>query len=195
MIVHGQNSGGASMKMWHDYFPNSRIFGIDVNACSYLDNDRIRTFVADQGNVHDLEAFMEAAGQPEFDVVIDDGSHRPDHQQISLSFFFRKLKNGGLYFVEDLLMNGRGDSATGLLACDEVMNTRSVLRHFREHGKFLEPNALIDAGYLAEHIACLNFHTPEISVEISQSNGTPPRTKATLHFDLDRQRLCAIRKK
>src|SRR5438874_1528265 len=55
-IVHGRNTGGASVKMWYDYFPKAKIFGIDVNACPYLDNDRIKTFVADQGSVVELEA-------------------------------------------------------------------------------------------------------------------------------------------
>ena len=45
-IVHGRNSGGASIRMWYDYFSKAKIFGIDINGCSYLDNDRIATFVA-----------------------------------------------------------------------------------------------------------------------------------------------------
>jgi hypothetical protein len=49
-IVQGRNTGGASLKMWYDYFPNARIYGLDINDCSYLANDRVRTFVADQGS-------------------------------------------------------------------------------------------------------------------------------------------------
>ncbi|MGB5705459.1 MAG: hypothetical protein WBM41_01400, partial [Arenicellales bacterium] len=55
-IVHGRNTGGASLRMWYDYFHNAKIFGMDVNPCSYLDNDRIKTFVADQGKIEDLDA-------------------------------------------------------------------------------------------------------------------------------------------
>ena len=65
--------------MWREYFPRAHVYGLDVNECAYLDDERTRTFVADQGNVEDLAAFVEAV--PSFDVVLDDGSHRPDHQQ------------------------------------------------------------------------------------------------------------------
>ncbi|MEX1027797.1 MAG: hypothetical protein WD049_07295 [Candidatus Paceibacterota bacterium] len=142
LIVHGQNAGGASLKMWHEFFPSGRIFGIDVNPCSYLDNERTKTFVVDQSSIRDLEAFTEATKGVAFDIIIDDGSHRPDHQQISLSYLFKHLKRGGLYFIEDLASNGRGDGAQGRHACDAVRNTRSVLKHYRKHGQFLEPNAL-----------------------------------------------------
>ena len=53
-IVHGRNTGGASLKMWYDYFPKARIYGLDVNPCPELDNDRIKTFVGHQGKTDDL---------------------------------------------------------------------------------------------------------------------------------------------
>ena len=194
-IVHGQNTGGASLKMWYDYFPNASVFGIDVNPCAYLDNDRIKTFVADQGNVRDLEAFTQATNGVDFDIIVDDGSHRPDHQQISLSFFFRRLKSGGLYFVEDLARNGQGDGVMGRQACDTVKNTRSVLKHFREYGRFLEPNALTDPAYLAANIAYVNFHVPKCSVQIALRASLRRPLKRTIHYKPDTELLCVIRKK
>lgn len=197
-IVHGRNIGGASLKMWYDYFPNASIFGIDVNPCSYLDNDRIKTFTADQSNVQELEAFTMATKGLDFDIIIDDGSHRPDHQQISLSFFFKKLKSGGLYFIEDLASNGLGDGAKGRHVCDQVRNTRSVLKHFREFGEFLGPNALMDPAYLAENIVYVNFHVPEYSVDLAElalrTTLRRPLGKA-FHYKPDTESLCAIRKK
>jgi hypothetical protein len=194
-IVHGRNTGGASLRMWYDYFPNGSIFGIDVNRCSYLDNDRIKTFVADQSSVHELGAFTEATKGIEFDIIIDDGSHRPDHQQVSLSFFFKRLKSGGLYFIEDLANNGLGDGARGRHACDKVKNTRSVLKHFRDYGKFLEPNALMDSAYLAQNIASLNFHAPEYSLELALRPSLRHPLKRTIDYKADRESLCVIRKR
>lgn len=37
-----------------------------------------------------------------FDVILDDGSHKMEHQQISIGVLFRKLKSGGIYVLEDL---------------------------------------------------------------------------------------------
>jgi hypothetical protein len=194
-IVHGRNNGGASLKMWYDYFQHATIYGIDVNECSNLNNDRIRTFVADQGSIEDLNGFVKATGAIEFDIIVDDGSHRPDHQQISFSYFFKKLKSGGLYFIEDLLANGLGDGATGRMTCSNIRNTRSVLKHYLLNGCFLEPNALQDKHYLAENIDFIRFHVPRIHVkDVFRLNLRHPR-KRVLCYEQDKESLCVIRKK
>lgn len=163
-IVHGKNTGGASIKMWHDYFEKGQIYGIDINPADYLDNDRISTFIVDQGSTEELQAFWEQIGGLEFDFIIDDGSHRPDHQQISLGNLFGKLRPGGLYFIEDLLSNGRGDGSSGRTACDHVLNTRAVLKEFAKTGAFGGPNAIGNESELAEQIADITFHSPKIRV-------------------------------
>ena len=181
-MVQGRNTGGASVKMWYDYFPKAQLYGIDVNPCPYLDNDRIRTFVADQGNPKDLQAFVQATQGIEFDVIIDDGSHRPDHQQISFSLLFKKLKNDGLYFIEDLLDNGLGDHMSSRHANDSVRNTRSLLKHFQQTGNFLEPNALIDPDALKVQIGSLTFHAPKPWV-------------GNARYPADSEQICVITKK
>jgi hypothetical protein len=155
-IVQGRNTGGASLKMWREYFPRARIYGLDVNECAYLDDERTRTFVADQGNVEDMARFVEAV--PSFDVVIDDGSHRPDHQQISLDFLFPRLSPGGLYFIEDLANNGLGDGRTGRHSSDRVRNTRRVLKHYLAMDTLPHPHALANFESWQDDIASIDFH-------------------------------------
>jgi hypothetical protein len=92
---------GASLKGWYEYFPKATIFGYDIVDAHRFDNDRIATFVGDQSNRADLARFVEFSGG-EFDIIIDDGSHRPMHQQASLAFLFPRLKPGGQYIIEDL---------------------------------------------------------------------------------------------
>jgi len=194
-IVQGRNAGGASLKMWYDYFPQAAIFGLDINSCPYLDNDRIKTFVADQSNVSDLESFVKATNGIEFDFIIDDGSHRPDHQQISLGFFFKKLRSGGVYFIEDLGRNGLGDGAKGRGASDKVRNTRAVLKNFSEQGSFLEPNALGDSEYLARNIASLSFHAPKSGFALAFCASLRRPFKKKIRYKPDSELLCAIRKR
>jgi hypothetical protein len=194
-IVQGRNTGGASIKMWHDYFPNGKVFGIDINPCPYLDNDRLKTFVADQGSMGDLEAFVKASGDVLFDVIIDDGSHLPHHQQISLSFFFKRLKSGGFYFIEDLGRNGLGDAARGKPDWSHVRNTRSVLKQFCQSGTFLEPNSINDASYLAENIADIRFHVPKRTTQITLGSNFRRPFRLTIGYKPDTEQLCAIRKK
>jgi hypothetical protein len=183
-IVCGRNTGGASLKMWRDFFPNGKIVGIDINPCSYLDNERVRTYVVDQGSDAELTRFVDALGGMTFDVIVDDGSHRPDHQQIAFGILFKTLKAGGLYFVEDLLSNGLGDAPSERSSCDAVLNTRAVLKGFKRNGCFPEPNALGDTGYLAAHIGHLAFHAPRFCLDDGQLRYLP-----------ETEFLCAIRKK
>lgn len=150
--------GGASIRTWYEYFPRARIFGVDINEARELDNDRVRTFVADQGAPEQLEAFVAAAGVKQFDVIIDDGSHRPDHQQVTLAVLFKYLRPGGLYFIEDLANNGAGDSGEGRTASGAAVNTRRLLRHFKDTGEFLAPNTLLDPQWLAREIEFVAFH-------------------------------------
>lgn len=194
-IVHGKNSGGASIRMWHDYFENSNIFGIDINECAYLDNERIKTFVADQGNIENLEAFVMKSAVDEFDFIIDDGSHRPDHQQISFSYFFKKLKSGGLYFIEDLLDNGYGDRASGRMSSNDVRNTRSILKTFSLTGDFLDPNGLIDKEYLAKHIDSILFHVPRKGMKYVLGRTLRHPIGRVIFHKPNTEMLCVIRKK
>ena len=87
--------------MWQEYFVNAEIYGIDINDCSRYDSLGIKTFIADQSNRIDLAAFTDRFPGP-YDIIIDDGGHHMDQQQISLGYFFKFLKPGGLYIIEDL---------------------------------------------------------------------------------------------
>jgi hypothetical protein len=166
----GRNpQGGASMRMWYRYFPNARILGIDINPATFLDNERIRTAVVDQSDPEQLRSFLKELDIEALDVIIDDGSHRPDHQQISLSTLFPFLASRGLYFIEDLFANGLGDKRRDS-NCD-VLNTRTVLKVFDETGVFPEPNALVDEALLAKDISKISFHCPPVVT--SQLSLTP----------------------
>ncbi len=92
---------GASLKMFRDYFPEAVVCGIDINDSSGLNADRIRTFVADQGDRRQLGQFIRAFGS-DFDVIIDDGGHMMHQQQISIGYLFSHVKPGGYYVIEDV---------------------------------------------------------------------------------------------
>ena len=93
---------GASHLMWKDFFPNAEIFGIDLKDYSEKSmKDGIHTFVANQANRADLQAFIDKYGG-DFDVILDDGGHAMDHQQVSLGFLFQFVKPGGYFIIEDV---------------------------------------------------------------------------------------------
>jgi hypothetical protein len=93
---------GASLKSFYDYFPNARILGLDINSDkTQYRNDRVFTDVLDQSNKEDLTSFSERFLET-FDVLLDDGSHDVEHQQLTFGKLFKTIKPGGIYIIEDL---------------------------------------------------------------------------------------------
>lgn len=98
---------GASALMWRDYYPDCDIHLLDL----FLNPDfvsvkwcREHFFVPHQGDQGSLKVL--ATIQEQFDVIIDDGSHRADHQLISFKhLFFNNLVSGGVYAIEDCHCN------------------------------------------------------------------------------------------
>ena len=91
---------GGSLKMWQDYFRHARIFAVDIEPKTQFDNARVKTFAGDQAKREQLKPAIEAAGQPH--ILIDDGGHTMEQQQVSLGYLFRYVRPGGYYVIEDV---------------------------------------------------------------------------------------------
>lgn len=161
-IAHGANaSGGASLRMWSDYFPNGWITGADINDASHLDIPRVTTYLLDQSSDESLRNMYAALSSVQFDVIIDDGSHRAGDQQKTLRALFPLLRPGGLYFIEDLVgdVPGRhGDRAH--------VPTRKLLLSWYRTGVVPTPNSVGDFDWKA--VSEINFHVPRVEVPPKQ---------------------------
>lgn len=93
--------GGASLRMWKEFFPNGAITGCDINKDAFFAERRIECCYLDQSSRTALTEFRETHKEG-FDIIIDDGSHKMRDQQISLALLFPMLKSGGFYAIEDL---------------------------------------------------------------------------------------------
>jgi hypothetical protein len=93
-------AGGASLRMWKDYFAAGQIFGIDRFDKSALAEDRITPLVVDQSDAVALERLGHEHGP--FDIVVDDGSHHCADVITALGTLFGFVVPGGFYCVEDL---------------------------------------------------------------------------------------------
>lgn len=92
---------GASHKMWKCYFDSVEVYGIDIKEKPWIERLGIQVFIANQSNRSHLQRFVDSTGG-QFDIIIDDGGHTMEQQQVSLGFLFKHLKPGGLYIVEDV---------------------------------------------------------------------------------------------
>jgi len=92
--------GGGSLRIWRDFFPRSRIIGVDIHKKDLDLGNRVDVVVADQASVTDLERLVKDFGTP--NVVIDDGSHMAQHAWVTFSFLWPLMPTGSVYAIEDL---------------------------------------------------------------------------------------------
>jgi SAM-dependent methyltransferase len=91
---------GKSLLMWERYFPQGRIYGIDIDPrCSEFAGDRKEVAIGSQGDVEFLKSVF---GGRQFDVILDDASHVNTLSRISFENLFDRVVPGGLYIIEDL---------------------------------------------------------------------------------------------
>ncbi|MFN0093146.1 MAG: class I SAM-dependent methyltransferase [Acidimicrobiales bacterium] len=118
MLEIGVSHGG-SLQMWrHHLGRRSRIVGFDIEPrVADLAEQGIDVLVGDQSDPVFLDGLVRRYG--EFDVVLDDGSHFPEHQITSICHLWPHVAEGGVYIVEDLHSNywaaygaGRGQPNT-----------------------------------------------------------------------------------
>ncbi len=95
---------GASLRAWKKYFPNSKIYGADIDKTILFKDDRIRTFFCDQTNPLLIREMWESNLEltKEFDIIIEDGLHSFHANKVFLENSFHKLKSNGIYVIEDV---------------------------------------------------------------------------------------------
>lgn len=105
---------GGSMGMWRDYFgPKCHVYGVDIEeACRVYEDDKTHIFIGDQG---DKNFWASVKSQvPRLDILIDDGSHKPEHQMITVNEVLPHLQPGGVFLCEDL--SGADNRFAGAMA-------------------------------------------------------------------------------
>ena len=157
---------GCSLKMWEAYFTQGLVYGIDnctlitADQMKNLSKGRIRTIIADQLKRDQLQKVVDEI--KEFDIIVDDGLHYQEHQQISLGFLFPFLRNGGIYVVEDLCPR----IYPGGWGIKDTQNftdiTTNVLEGFKTLGissPYMNQN---ETKYLNENIKKIEIHKDSI---------------------------------
>jgi hypothetical protein len=93
---------GCSLRMWADFFDRATIIGMDSNQQCLFNEGRIRCFAGDQNSREDLENVITAAGIASYDLIVDDGSHEPEHQIFTATVLLPRLAQRGYYVIEDI---------------------------------------------------------------------------------------------
>ena len=153
--------GGHSLRMWKAYFPNSRIFGIDIYDKTYHDEHRIKTF---RGSQVDEEFVKKVVGEIGMvDIIIDDGSHLNDHIITTFRVLFPLMSSNGIYVVEDLqtsywdtFAGESWDGSKDLTASHTSMNFFKRLIDGLNHDEFMLDE--YQPSYFDKHIISMHFY-------------------------------------
>ncbi len=188
------NSGGESLRMWKEYFPQGAIFAIDVYNKESIEEDRIKIYQGSQVDKFFLETVTREAG--EFDIIIDDGSHINRHIIESFKLLFPTLKQHGIYVVEDLQTSywpKFGGDSFNLRNKSTAMN---YFKHLTDSLNYEEiDNPSYRANYFDRNIISISFFHNIIFIQkgpnnegsnIIKNNAKPTRhpVKANLGYAL-----------
>lgn len=119
---------GESLKMWREYFPNANIYGIDIK----LPKERIDGVTMLECSQVDRLKLDELFKDVNFDIVVDDGSHKIEHQLLSAHYLWNKMNKNGLYVIEDI-QNPDIDVpvlSLGFRTPTEIIDTREVSKRY-----------------------------------------------------------------
>jgi len=93
----------ASLYGWKHYFPNSVIFGADIDKDILIQLPKIKTFYCDQTNPECIKKmWIEQLLEENFDIIIEDGLHTFEANVCFFENSIHKLKDNGYYIIEDI---------------------------------------------------------------------------------------------
>lgn len=130
---------GSSLKMWADYFPRAEIVCVDINPdLRSQASDRVAVEIGNSGSEAFLTSLRDKYGTAA--VVLDDGSHRWDHQRVAFQTLFDMVEPGGFYVIEDIHTSYEpGFAGADVQPFTDLLKTLVDYLHLRgEHRKVFE---------------------------------------------------------
>ena len=101
LLELGSHEGKGLASFYH-YFPNSKLIGANINPFQMrFTSKRITELFVDVSSKKILTSLSNYLNY-EPDIIIDDASHNLRDMLIAFSVFFKKLKNKGIYVIEDM---------------------------------------------------------------------------------------------
>jgi hypothetical protein len=158
-----EQQGGASLRMWKWFFPKADVVGVDIEDKSFVDEDRITSYVGSQTDRKLLRRIVDLHGAPT--IVIDDGSHRPPQVIRSFQILFPLLVDGGLYVIEDI-QTSYWPQWKGSLDRDDPSTSMAMVKRLLDglnHEEFLDDD--YQPTYTDLHVVAVHSYHNLVVVE------------------------------
>jgi hypothetical protein len=102
-------SSGGSIKLWHDYFSNATIYGIDITSNmdfiqekTIINNDKIKLFMSTDGYINDFVITNFLNKNIQFDFMLDDGPHTLESMILFIMLYSQIMTDDGILIIEDV---------------------------------------------------------------------------------------------
>ncbi|MGL6187867.1 MAG: class I SAM-dependent methyltransferase [Holosporales bacterium] len=164
---------GGSLQNWKRYFVNGVIYGIDIDpkVCKVPLGEGIYTYCF---NATDPHATQKNLNDLTFDCIIDDGSHFSSDVIASLKIFFKRLKPGGVYVIEDLHTSYWSSHGGGLLkkgtSIEFLKKIVDLMNHDHIQPSFFSSQASEEELYFIQWVSSITFAD---SIAIIRKNEAP----------------------
>jgi len=160
---------GGSLEMWRSYFgDNCHIYGVDIKkACKAYENDHVSVFIGDQADRSFWNTFRNRVEG--IDILIDDGGHTPEQQQITLEEMLPHLRPGGVYLCEDIHGSFNRFSAFAIALVNELNSFNPI------------PGYLLASSVTQFQSAVHSIHFYPYVVVIEKHLISPPKLSAPKH--------------
>jgi predicted O-methyltransferase YrrM len=121
---------GSSLRMWQEYFPNSRIHGFEYNSDfinrfkSLYNNDRITLSHLNVTNGESINSAF-CSTNTLYDFIIEDTTHQFEDQIRVIENTYQYLKPGGILIIEDIFKRYNED--------DYIKRLQPILHNFQDY--------------------------------------------------------------
>lgn len=132
---------GSSTKMWREYFPVAKLCCFDINEGCLKNVETmpsVETYLVDAGKSSGLRNSLLKATHDgkKFDILLEDASHRLEHQLLFLRDALEYVASGGLLIIEDIFraipaarFQEAIDSVSHMVQNVVLVRTEHVYRH------------------------------------------------------------------
>ena len=134
-IVEVGYGNGESIAFWKALYPSAFLYVIDRDI--ELEGDGFSVLKCDQSSARQLAQLRNFLADKDIAVILDDGSHIPEHQLMTFNSLFEILRQGGVYIIEDIECSywRYGDCYSyatryGLSSRRSLMNKLALLSHW-----------------------------------------------------------------
>ena len=127
--------------MWHEYFPNADIWGIDTRTYVNVNLDDLRLtprmhLLFDDAYVPEMIAYFKG-NAIRFDFMLDDGPHTMDSWKWFLEYYRKLLNKNGIMVIEDIFSIEQAEELIQTFTGDRdrlsIIDRRATPGAYKEH--------------------------------------------------------------